>query len=557
MPGSYDFARAAYFQGLGAVGFALSAPRKLAAVEHEDGNWPTVIAKGLAFWLAGFRHDLTLRILGALPGSSGAIAAALLTGERGAIPDDIERAFRDSGLAHILSISGLHLALVAGILFFAVRGLLALSERVALNYPIKKWAAATALIGAFAYLLLSGAAVATQRAFIMAALVLVAVMLDRAALSMRSVAWAALAVLVLAPESLLDAGFQMSFAAVVALIAVFEAGAERFNAWRSKAGLASRALQYIAATALTTLVAGLASAPFAVYHFNRFVDFSLIANVVGVPLTSLWVMPWGMAALALMPFHWEGLALIPMGLGIDGVVWIAQTVAAWPGAVSLVPAMPFWGLLALTGGGLWLCLWRRVWRLIGLGLLVLGGASPWLVASPDVLVDCEAKMLGVKSLNGGLMLSAPRGSQGLVGETWLRRAGLAETEPWPRSRRRDDGPHGGASEDGSLRCDSLGCIYRARGRVIALPRAEEALAEDCRIADAVVAVVPVRGRCPGARIVVDRFDIARNCAHALWIDPDGGLRVENVRNARGERPWTRPWTPPWERRPAPSRSSAQ
>ena len=213
-------------------------------------------------------------------------------GERGAIPADVLAAMRDSGLAHLLAISGLHVGLVAGILFFAARGGCALVPAVALRFPIKKWAAVVALIGAFGYLLLAGAPVPTQRAFVMVGLVLVAVLVDRRGISMRLVVWAAMFILLVRPESLLGASFQLSFAAVLALVAGYEALGPRLRVWYGESGAARRVLLYVGGVALTTVIAGLATAPFALFHFNRVVVYSLAANLVAVPLTALWVMPW-------------------------------------------------------------------------------------------------------------------------------------------------------------------------------------------------------------------------------------------------------------------------
>ena len=207
-PGAFDFARYAWFDRLGAVGYAVSAPALA------DGE-----AAGARGRLASVRHAMSQRISANLGGQQGAVASALMTGDRGAINDDVWQALRDSGLAHLLAISGLHVGLVAGILFFTLRGGLAMIEPLALRHPIKKWAAAAVMVGALGYVVLTGGTVPTQRAFVMLGLVLLAVMLDRRPFSMRLVAWAAVIVLVTAPEAMLGPSFQMSFAAVVALIA--------------------------------------------------------------------------------------------------------------------------------------------------------------------------------------------------------------------------------------------------------------------------------------------------------------------------------------------------
>ena len=254
-PGAFDFARYAWFDRLGAVGYAVSAPALA------DGE-----AAGARGRLASVRHAMSQRISANLGGQQGAVASALMTGDRGAINDDVWQALRDSGLAHLLAISGLHVGLVAGILFFTLRGGLAMIEPLALRHPIKKWAAAAVMVGALGYVVLTGGTVPTQRAFVMLGLVLLAVMLDRRPFSMRLVAWAVVIVLVTAPEAMLGPSFQMSFAAVVALIATYEIAKEPMRRWRRGAGPGRRAMVYLAAVALTTLVAGLATSPFALYH---------------------------------------------------------------------------------------------------------------------------------------------------------------------------------------------------------------------------------------------------------------------------------------------------
>ena len=314
-PGAYDFARRAWFEGLGAVGYAVSAVTRIeapASVELE--SWYGVRSR-LGPWLGRLRNDIAGRVREQLGIAAGGIAAALMAGDRGTIPPPDLAAMRDAGLAHLLAISGLHIGLLSGSLFFVVRGLLALWPAVALRYPIKKWAAVGTLVGAFGYLLITGATVPTQRAFLMTGLVLSAVMLDRLAFSMALVAWAAALVLVLRPESLLGPSFQMSFAAVVALIAVYEGLRERLGAWRWRAGTARRLGLYFIGVGLTTLVAGLVTAPFAAFHFERVVGYGLIANLGAVPITALWIMPWALAAYALMPLGLEAVALAPMGWG--------------------------------------------------------------------------------------------------------------------------------------------------------------------------------------------------------------------------------------------------
>ena len=437
-------------------------------------------------WWSGLRHDIARRVLASLPGEAGAVAAALMTGKRGAIPERVMQNMRDSGLAHLLAISGLHVGLVAGLLFSGLRAMLALMPSLALRHPIKKWAAVAASLGAFAYLFLVGATVPTQRAFLMTALVLLAVVLDRTAVSLRLVAWAAFAVLLVAPESLLSASFQMSFAAVIALVAGYELLRERRARIFAERTMATRVTLYVAAVALTSVIAIAATTPFAVYHFNRIAWFGLAGNLIAVPLTALWIMPWAIGAFLLLPFGLEALALKPMGWGIDGLLAVAAQVAGWPGAISVIPAMPAAGLVLLTLGGLWLCLWRRAWRLAALPVILAGAMTVPLTDPPDLLASGSGKLFALRAPDGGLLLSTARANR-FEADVWRRRAGETEALAWPGT---------GSAVGGRLRCDRLGCIYRADGQVVALVQDPRALAEDCALASIVISREPVPARWP-------------------------------------------------------------
>ncbi len=533
MPGAFDFARYAWFRQIGAVGYAISTAEAMPAEDTRSWREAAMLS------LSALRQDWTRRITAQTEGAGGAIAAALMTGVRGPIPDHVDAAFRDSGLAHILSISGLHLTLVAGLLFFLVRALLALSPRLALRYPIKKWAAFAALLGAIAYTVVSGAALPTLRALAMIAMALLAVMLDRRAITLRAVAWAALLLLVLWPDSLLDPGFQMSFAAVTALVAAFEHVAPKLTRWRSRAGPVQVALLWFAGVMAASFVAGLGSSLFAAYHFNRVADYALIANLIAAPLVDFIIMPLTVLAFLLMPLGLEVLALTPMVWAVDVLIALALWVAGWPDAVGSVPAMPLWGLAAIAVGGLWLCLWQRRWRWLGMIGLIAGTASPWLIAQPDLLVSGDGRLLAARAAAADRYYFLPPTPRGFAAETWHERLGAPQLYPWPSLSRADQRTGEGRSgADGSLRCDPSGCSWRYQGFLVALPQQPKAIAEDCRHADAVIAArMAVRYRCPSAKIVIDRNDLWRRGTHALYLDPALGMRSVSVAQTRGRRPW--------------------
>jgi competence protein ComEC len=462
---------------------------------------------------------------------------ALTVGDQTALTKPDTEAMRISGLAHLLSISGLHIGMAAGLFFIGLRQLLALIPALALHYPIKKWSAAAAILAAGFYALLAGATVPTQRSFVMIAIVFLAVLVDRSPFSFRMVAWAAIVVMLLQPEALTGASFQMSFFAVLGLIAVFEALRPQLTRWRGSRALEtdwfgrmSNALRgagfWLATTMLTSVVATLMTGPFAMYHFDRISTYGVIANLIAVPLTGFWVMPMGMVALLLMPFGLDAPFWHLAARGCDGILWIAHTVTAWPHAVLVTRAMPIAALVAIALGLVALCLLRSRVRVLGLGPVVGGIAALFFVTTPDLLVAGDAKLFAVKDESGDYHLSSLRASK-LAAETWLRRNGQAEAASFP------------APDDAGLpffNCDDAGCIYTRAGKTVALALGGEALREDCATADMVVSLVPIRRGCRDA-VTVDRFDLWRGGTHAIRIEKNGTLHIESVAAILGDRPW--------------------
>ncbi|MBT4589265.1 MAG: DUF4131 domain-containing protein [Rhodospirillaceae bacterium] len=525
MPGAFDFQRRFYFMEIGATGFGLG-PAEIVA-EHDISGTTLQLGTSINLFVAELRQKVAETVRNILPGAVGGVAAALMTGDRSGIPKSILEAFRKSGLAHLLAISGLHIGLIAGLLFGGIRAGLALIPALALRYPIKKWAAFMAILGAFSYAVMAGATVPTQRAFLMIGLVLLAVLFDRQGISMRLVAWAATAILLLRPESLLGASFQLSFAAVIALIAAYEYLKER-DLGPEYAAIWRRPLRYVGGVALTTIIATIATAPFAIYHFNQMAQFGLIANVLAVPLTAIWIMPFAILSFLLMPFGLSEIGLQLMGWGVGGIIDIANWIASWEGSVLMVPAMPIWALVAIGLGGLWISIWQQNWRLLGGGAIALGLGSLIFFQAPDIVVDERGKLFAVQGTNGVLHLSSKRVSK-FSGQIWLRRGGqqIDTQQNWPKQ---------GFSADNSLICDRLGCIYNNKGHKVALITDVQAVPEDCQAADIIVSAVPVPYFCPSAKIVIDWFDLWRKGAHAIWLTENGAV-VEDVNTKRGRRPW--------------------
>ena len=521
MPRGFDFSRKAFFAGLGAVGFSLSPAREL------DTAPPLPIDIAMRANIDWIRHGIERRILEAIPGERGAVVIALITGERGRIPKDTLAALRNSGLAHMLAISGMHMALMAGSLFWLLRAGAATVPTLALRYPIKKWAAILALMGGGFYLAISGGSIATQRAFLMMGIVFTAILLDRPALTLRNVAIAALVILALFPESLLNVSFQMSFAAVTALIAVYERTGKRksISVHQTIWGrIARKSGWYLGGIALTTLIAGIAVAPFAAYHFHKLAQYSLLANLGAMPPFGIVVMPAALTALITMPFGLEVLPLQVMAWGIDHVVGVAKEVSSWPAASVHVATMPAVSLMALAIGGLWLCLWQKPWRLAGLGIASIGLALAGSDPRPDLLVGRDGKLLAIRDTADNYSVTGGKKASYSL-EQWLR----ADGDP------RDPDT---ALKSGSFKCDELACVAKVKGKTVAFIRHPAALAEECARADIVVAQIPLHRSCPKARVTVDRIDLWADGAHALYLDGQS-IRVETVAQHRGSRPWSR------------------
>lgn len=342
-PGAFDFQRMAYFQGIGAVGFAYGAPEILEVSEYSP------------MALREVRQKITSAVQAQTQDPQQSIIVALMTGQRGAITNDHWQALRDSGLAHLLAISGLHVGIVAGVLFFFSRLLMACSMHLALHHPIKKYAAVIALIGAFFYTLMVGATVPTQRALIMTGFVMIAIMLDRSPFSLRLVALAALVVLFFSPESLASVSFQMSFAAVVSLICFYEWLRPVWVGLHRRAGMMRRFALYFAGVSLTTIVAGFATGLFALFHFQNFALYGVLANMIAVPLMAFIVMPLIVLSYVFMPIGLEGIVLHAVEWGVGWILATAHFVAGLDGAVWHVSAWPHWIFLSLV-----FCFWTMM-----------------------------------------------------------------------------------------------------------------------------------------------------------------------------------------------------
>ena len=527
-PGSFDFARDMYFHGIGASGFVMGA---IKTVSPPSGGG---LMLRYATLMQELRDAIDARIRLVLSGDSRAIATALLTGRRDAITTPVNDAMFISGLGHVLSISGYHMAVVAGVVFFAVRALLALVPALTATFPIKKWSAAAAF-----YLLLSGAEVATQRSFFMTAVVLIAIMVDRRAITFRTLAVAAMIVLAMAPESLIHPSFQMSFAATLGLVALVQVGMPKMLATPDHSPTAKAALwggREIAMLALASFVAGLATTPYVAFHFHRVTPYGMVANLLAMPVVSALVMPVGLLGLAAMPFGFDGVFWRLMDFGIEWMVAVAQGVTELPGAIGRVSAFGAGPLLAATAGIILLGLLRTPLRWSG--VVISGLAVAWSLAAtpPDILISAEGRNVAVRGEDGRLRLVSA-GKDSFAVREWLAADGD------------ERGPADPALAEG-VSCDDEGCVVKlSGGGLVALTRRPEAMRDDCVRAELMVTQWEAPEGCRAQ--VIDRNRLRREGALALWRAPGASgsgvstdstsrprFAVVAVRPAGLERPWS-------------------
>ncbi len=441
LPAGYDFAREAYFHRLGAVGSVLGRVETMPA--------PDPAPFSLRFFAAidRFRNALAARVYERLQGDTGAIAAAMVSGKRDYLSDDAKELIRKAGIFHIVTISGIQMSLVAGVFFVGLRRLFALSRTLALNYPIKKWAAALALIGAVVYDLATGSRVGTERALIMTIVMLVAILSDRPAMSMRNLAFAAFFVILFEPEALLGASFQLSFAAVAALIAVYETRSDaRYwgedaarpsigapSLWaRFRSGFSRLATLGPAAALFATFFATLATASFMANDFHELSPYVLIGNPLTLAIIEFFAVPCALVGAALYPLGLDGPLWMYLGFGIELVLKIAHLIAAAPGAGlpvrSFAPSAIFFLTLALLSA----VLWRSApMRLTAVPFLLIGlfGAA----AEPpfDLAVAPSGEAAALRVEGAELALIGKR-TNDFAAEQWLR----ADADPRPSRRRR-------------------------------------------------------------------------------------------------------------------------
>lgn len=510
-PQSYDFSFRSYFEGVGAIGFFLSGP------SIAEGDWPAPsVPVRLHAWMEGWRSSMAQRIENRIGGAEGAIAAALITGIRAGIPEEINEALRVVGLYHVISISGLHMALVAGTIMVALRCSFALAPSFSMRRPVKKYAAGLALLASGFYLMMSGGDIAAQRSFLMLAIMLLAVIFDRAALTMRNLALSAVVILLVSPHEVLGPSFQMSFAATAALVAAYatwtsyrERRAVRTS--RTTRGAIGTTLRtggrYIFGLSMTSVVAGAATAIFTAWHFQQVSPMGLFANLTAMPVVSVIVMPMAVATTLLMPFGLDAPPLWVMGQGIA----LMNHFALWIAEHSMFDAtgmVPLGGVLALaaalailtmaTGPLRWICVPIAA---AGAGMLLV------LSAVPDVFVSEDGKLVAMRMADGAVVVNRAR-PRDFTMQNWQRAFRSSEVV---KPRKVDDGAL--PADSGGFHCSGSGlCVaHHNSGAVVAFAPRETIAADICSIASLIIVDdATARNTCIESGVaVITRRDLAR------------------------------------------------
>jgi competence protein ComEC len=481
------------------------------------------------------RNRLALRVNAIIGGDEGAIAAAMVTGKRDFLSHDAKDLIREAGIFHIITISGVQMTLVAGIFFVAARRLLALSPTLALKYPIKKWAVAVAIAGSLIYDAATGSRVGTERALIMTVIVLGAVIMDRRALTMRNLAFAVLAVVVIEPEAILGVSFQLSFAAVAALVAVMEARIAALDIdpdpFAPKRGeppkrglLAAHLFDRPLALLLATAFATSATASFMAYHFHDLSPYVLIGNPLTLTVIELFAVPGALLGAALYPLGLDGPVWLYVGAGIKFILWVARFIVEAPGSTlhlrAFAPyALPFLALAVMSA-----TIWRTwAFRLSAVPLALIGIVGATQGPRYDAIVAPSGDLAAVRDADGALEVVGKR-FNAFAAEQWLSADGDGRD---PAQARAADAP-----------CDRLGCVADLpEGEQLSIVLDRQAFEEDCARAEVVVSALTAPHNCK-AKFVFDEEVLARLGAVGLTLNEDGGFAVASDRSPLENRPWS-------------------
>lgn len=532
--GGYDFGRALWYKQIGATGFNIS-PLKLCPIQQRLDSQQTLHHQSLSDQIiANIRTFIGNKIDTGLAGPESAreraMARALILGDRGRVQKEDLEAMRKAGLGHLLAISGLHMAVFAGTLFFAIRALFALFPIFAQNHPIKKYAAFIALIGGVAYFLISGQSIPTQRAVLMISVLFTAIMIERSALTLRNVAMAALIILILRPESLLSAGFQMSFAAVTALIITYQF-ARNWDPFKPKGNMHKpvilsrwfKPFYYLSGIWLTSIIATLATAPFAIYHFHSVSYMGPVGNMLAIPIFSFLLMPSALLSLILMPFGLESLGLLPLKASIAILLSSAHWTASFDPAIITIGAITLSSVLFILAGIAVLYFVKTPQNYLGIALLIVGIYTAKNYEKPDLNIAPSAELIALRGPDN--LFYAPTGRKGnFVLKSWLKADGDIRSLNLVRN-------------SNHFTCDDSACSGETKGQKVTLLKSLAALEEACETADIVIYKFPIRRSCKNPKLILTKRELLESGTISIFIT-DGKIKSVTANQFRKTRIWS-------------------
>ncbi|MEM9333164.1 MAG: ComEC/Rec2 family competence protein, partial [Pseudomonadota bacterium] len=534
-PDSYNFSFHAWFAGIGGSGFFMGKPTIL----HQNPD--LTVFEHLTVFVNSLRDKIEMRVVNAIPGTGGDVAVALITGDKSRIPEDVSQSLRTTGLAHILAISGLHMALVTLTIIAVVRFACALLPNLCLNYPVKKWAVCAGFLGATLYLFLSGAGIATQRAWIMISVMLLAVLLDKRAITMRSVAVSATLILLISPQSLFAPGFQMSFAAVAALVSGYEYLTARKKSKHQDSYLISRptwfhrfsgsVIGYVSGLIMTSLIAGSATAFVAAWHFHQIAPLGLLANALAMPIVGFLVMPFALLSMLLMPYGLEALTLMPVEVGINSVIRISRAVESISPS-GITGNMPFFSLCIFGFALTLLTVFRSRLRFLAITPVILALPLMNYPTKPHILVSENGRAIAVADRSGNLALVYPRRNR-FVTNIWAKAWAGGDIAPLNLS---DD------------QCNKDRCIIvLPTSQILHVVYDPQLLNASCLRADILIAPRLWWVRCPQRQpaLTLNRQSFEQYGSHAIHIqklslEPSSSYEITvQTGLAKSRRPWSR------------------
>lgn len=504
---AYDFARIAYYQKISATGFATS---KIVLYKKAE-------ARKFQEYIESFRQYIYENLQQNTKKPHADIISALLIGKKDGIDQKTMNAIRDSGIAHLFAISGLHLSFVAGLFFIVFRNLFAMSETLTLKYNTKKISAFFTILPTTFYLLITGMQISAQRAYIMVILVLVAIIIERKYRGLIAIAFAASVILIVEPEAILKPGFQMSFSAVLALVASYQINANKL--------FKIKIIKYFVSIMISSIIASLATVPYTIYNFNYFSISGIITNLIAIPIVTLIIIPLGIIYVLLIPLGTQWIITPLMERPIDSVLYITNAIASLQYLVIPIRTFPASLIIIITLGLLWLCLWERNWRFFGIFFIVLGIFSSAMYTTPDILVSADN--LAVKE-DDNLLYSLTRKNRNFVVKTWAKQNGqnqIVNHTKFSNSNKR-------------LKCNDYDCTYnKGNNKSVLLAHKREDILENCNNVDLVIQLSKFNYPACNTKII-KYSDLEAYGTHSVWL-ANSGIKVSKVRS---NRPWHKPKT---------------